>query len=172
MTAFIRLITALSRFFGGVAAALVLVMLGLVVYGTVQRYGLGGQAAWQYELVTYLVMAITFLASPYVLARGGHVGLDVVVRHLGRGWRIVLGLVATLFSLGFCLGLVWTGIDLLGEAVTEGWRTDAAGDVRLWIPYLSLPIGVTLLALQFVANLLGYLGGREPPLDSGDGFAS
>ena len=62
----------------------------------------------------------------------------------------------------------WTGVGLLREAFDEGWRFDSASDMWLWIPYLSLPVGVTLLALQFVANLLGYLGGREPPHDTGD----
>jgi TRAP-type C4-dicarboxylate transport system permease small subunit len=160
MALFIRLVTALSKFCGGFAAALIVVTLALVCQMVVLRYGLGQPAARQAELVTYLVIAVTFIASPYVLATRGHVNMNVLPRYLGGRGRTALALLASLFSLGFCLGLVWAGLDLLYEAVAEGWRTDAVEDVGLWIPYLSLPLGVGVLALQYVADILGSVTGR------------
>ena len=34
---------------------------------------------------------------------------------------------------------------------------------RLWIPYASMPIGLGLLTLQYVADLVCLVTGREPP---------
>ena len=34
---------------------------------------------------------------------------------------------------------------------------------RLWIPYCSMPIGLGLLTLQYVADLIKLVTGREPP---------
>jgi TRAP-type C4-dicarboxylate transport system permease small subunit len=34
---------------------------------------------------------------------------------------------------------------------------------RLWIPYLSMPIGLGLLVLQYAAELLSLVTGRSPP---------
>ena len=34
---------------------------------------------------------------------------------------------------------------------------------RLWIPYASMPIGLGILALQYLADLGSLLTGREPP---------
>ncbi len=34
---------------------------------------------------------------------------------------------------------------------------------RLWIPYLSMPIGLGLLVLQYLAELLCLVTGRAPP---------
>ena len=160
MTLFIRLVTALSNFCGGIAAALIVVTLVLVCQIVVFRYGLGQPTAWQAELVIYLMIAVTFIGSPYVLATRGHVNMNVLPRHLGPRGRTVLAFFASLFSLGFCVGLVWAGLDLVSEAVAEGWRSDAVADVGLWVPYLSLPLGIGILALQYVADILESVTGR------------
>jgi TRAP-type C4-dicarboxylate transport system permease small subunit len=34
---------------------------------------------------------------------------------------------------------------------------------RLWIPYSSMPIGLGILTLQFIADLLCLVTGRQPP---------
>jgi TRAP-type C4-dicarboxylate transport system permease small subunit len=34
---------------------------------------------------------------------------------------------------------------------------------RLWIPYGAMPVGLGILTLQYVADLLNLLTGREPP---------
>jgi len=34
---------------------------------------------------------------------------------------------------------------------------------RLWIPYSSMPIGLGLLTLQYVADIYNLATGREPP---------
>lgn len=161
MTLFIRLVTALSNFCGGFAAALIVVTVGLVCQMVVLRYGMGQPAARQGELVTYLMIALTFIASPYVLATRGHVTMTVLPRHLGPRGRAVLAVLAALFSLAFCVGLVWAGVDLVREAVAEGWRSDALWNVELWIPYLALPLGMSVLALQYLAEVVETLAGRR-----------
>jgi TRAP-type C4-dicarboxylate transport system permease small subunit len=35
--------------------------------------------------------------------------------------------------------------------------------VRLWIPYSSMPIGLGILTLQYVADIYNLVTGREPP---------
>lgn len=165
MTVLIHLITALSKFCGGVAAALVLAVLFLVCDIVVLRYLVGLPVTWQAELVTYLMIALTFIASPYVLVTRGHVNMDVLPRALGRAGRIVLGVLAAVISMGFCLGIAWASLGLLREAVSEGWRSDMVWGIGLWIPYVALPVGIGLLALQYLADILGYVSGREPSVD-------
>jgi len=33
----------------------------------------------------------------------------------------------------------------------------------LWIPYLALPLGIGLLALQYLADIIELLTGEDPP---------
>jgi TRAP-type C4-dicarboxylate transport system permease small subunit len=49
------------------------------------------------------------------------------------------------------------------EAWTNRWVSDTMWRARLWIPYGSMPIGLGILTLQYVADLINLVTGREPP---------
>jgi TRAP-type C4-dicarboxylate transport system permease small subunit len=66
-------------------------------------------------------------------------------------------------SLGFCLVLWVLCTQYWYQAYTEGWLSNTVWRARLWIPYLSLPIGLGLLVLQYIAELLCLLTGRALP---------
>ncbi|MGB8275863.1 MAG: TRAP transporter small permease [Alphaproteobacteria bacterium] len=161
MATFIRLITSLSRFLGGVAAALVAASLVLVCMMVVMRIGLGEPAPWPADIVTYLMMGLTFLGAPYVMSVHGHVTLSVMQKRGGHRWRVVLSVLAALVSGAFALAVTWAGARLIDVAVGEGWRADATFGLALWIPYLSLPVGSFLLALQCLAEILARVGAVE-----------
>jgi TRAP-type C4-dicarboxylate transport system permease small subunit len=59
--------------------------------------------------------------------------------------------------------LTWAGYDLFHEALVNGWTTDTVWALPLWIPYISLPIGIGLLSLQYVADILALLTGHSMP---------
>ncbi|HLA21108.1 MAG TPA: hypothetical protein VJZ74_06585, partial [Pseudolabrys sp.] len=41
--------------------------------------------------------------------------------------------------------------------------SDTMWRARLWIPYSAMPVGLGILTLQYVADLINLLTGREPP---------
>ena len=49
------------------------------------------------------------------------------------------------------------------EAYSKNWHSNTVWRARLWIPYLSMPIGLGLLVLQYVAELMCLVTGRAPP---------
>jgi TRAP-type C4-dicarboxylate transport system permease small subunit len=49
------------------------------------------------------------------------------------------------------------------EAWSNKWVSDTMWRARLWIPYSSMPIGLTLLTLQGVAELFELVSGRAQP---------
>jgi TRAP-type C4-dicarboxylate transport system permease small subunit len=161
MATLIRLITNLSRFLGGVSAALIAVSLILVCQVAVMRFGFGDPAPWPTDVVTYLMMGLTFLGAPYVQSVRGHVTLIVMQKQAGHGGRVALSVVAALFSLVFALLVAWAGVRLLGTAVREGWRDDNGLGLALWIPYLALPVGSALLALQCLVEVLERMAGVD-----------
>ncbi len=61
--------------------------------------------------------------------------------------------------------MVVYGYDYWHFAWARGWRSDTVWSVRLWIPYLALPIGFGLLLLQLIADLVAVLIGVDKPLD-------
>ncbi|HLF59448.1 MAG TPA: TRAP transporter small permease subunit [Alphaproteobacteria bacterium] len=157
MNALIRTVTAISRFFAGIAAAMVATSLVLVCQMVVMEYALGVPAPWPSEIVSYLMMGVAFFGTPYVFATGGHVAIGLFTHRPGR----IRGAIVVLVSLGFAMAFTVTGVALLAKAVSEGWKADDAAWMALWIPYLSFPLGAALLALQCLAELAAIVSGRE-----------
>ena len=127
------------------------------------RYVLNQNTIWQTDFVTWSLVAATFVGSPYVLLTRGHVNVDVLPQHLGDRARWWLALASIVMSLAFCVLLAVLTARLWHEAWEQRWVSDTMWRARLWIPYSSMPIGLAILTLQYVADLLSLLSGREPP---------
>ena len=163
MTLFIEGVRGLSRLCG-IVAAILLVAAALVVCQLVfVRYVLNASAVWQHEFVTFSLIGSTFLGSPYLLLTRGHVNVDLLPIYLSGRARFALALVASAVSLAFCLILLWASVIWWHEAWAKDWHAETVWAPALWIPYLALPVGIGLLALQYVADILALLTGREAP---------
>jgi TRAP-type C4-dicarboxylate transport system permease small subunit len=163
MNVFNRLITLISQACGIFAAALTAAAVVIVCQMVFIRYVLNGNTIWQTDFVTYSLIAATFIGAPYVLLTKGHVNVDVVPIYVGIRARWWLALSAILVSLGFCLLMTVLTYQFWHEAYEGRWVSDTMWRARLWIPYSAMPVGLGILALQYVADLLNLLTGREPP---------
>lgn len=163
MSAFIATVRRLSTLCGYLSVALLLAAVLVVCHLVFVRYALGQSAIWQHEFVTFSLVGATFLGSPYVLMIRGHVNVDLLPLYLGKRGRLALALFASGLSLAFCLIVMWTGWSWWHEAWAKGWRNETVWSPPLWIPWLSLPLGMALISLQYVADILALLTGRAKP---------
>jgi len=163
MTVFLQTVRWLSRMCGVVSAVLLIAAVLVVCHLVFVRYVLGASAIWQHEFVTFSLIGATFFGGPYLLLTHGHVNVDLLPMFMGRRGRVALALLASLLSLAFCLVIAWTGYVWWREAWTNGWRAETVWSPPLWIPYLAMPIGIGLMALQYVADILALATGRAAP---------
>jgi TRAP-type C4-dicarboxylate transport system permease small subunit len=163
MDQFVRTVRVLSLFCGYVAAALIGAAVLVVCHMVFVRYFLNQNTIWQTDFVTYSLVAATFIGSPYVLMTRGHVNVDVLPHYLGPRPRYWLALASVLMSLAFCIIMTVLTFMFWHEAWTNRWVSDTMWRARLWIPYGSMPIGLGILTLQYVADLINLVTGREPP---------
>ncbi|MBE7420095.1 MAG: TRAP transporter small permease [Ideonella sp.] len=163
MDAFIGAVRTASRVLGVAAAALIALGVLVVCQMVFVRYVLGHNTIWQTDFVTYSLVAAAFIGSPYVLMTRGHVNVDVLPHYAGRKLRYRLAVFAALVALVFALAMAVLTFLFWKEAWDNRWVSDTMWRARLWIPYASMPIGLTMLALQCLADLLALLSGREPP---------
>lgn len=163
MNAFIDMVARLSRLCGVLSVALLLAAVIAVCHLVFVRYVLGQSAIWQHEFTTFALIAATFLGSPYVLLVRGHVNVDLLPHYLGRRGRFAFALVAAAISLAFCLVILWSGTLWWHQAWAGGWRGQTVWAPVLWIPWLSMPLGMGLLSLQYVADILALATGRAQP---------
>jgi len=148
---------------GVLGALFILATLVIEVVGIAGRQ-LGLSMAGIDAYAGYCLAAGSFLAMPYALRRGDHIRVTLVLSRLKgrtRYWIEVLCLtVATLLSAYFA----WFSAKLV-------WGSYAFHDVSqnvdatpLWIPQLSMALGLFGLAVAFAEQLLIALGtGKLPP---------
>lgn len=74
-----------------------------------------------------------------------------------------LELLGGVLSLLFCVAMAYYSALWWYDTLERGRTTPTMARIPLWIPYLSLPLGMLMLSLQYVANLLElFFSGREP----------
>jgi TRAP-type C4-dicarboxylate transport system permease small subunit len=163
MDYFIRGVRLLSQACGIVAAALTALAVVVVCQMVFVRYVLNQTTIWQTDFVTFSLVAATFIGAPYVLLTKGHVNVDVLPLYVGQRARWWLALVAIGISLAFALVMAVLTFQFWHEAFENNWRSESMWRARLWIPYMAMPVGLGVLTLQYVADLINLLTGREPP---------
>jgi TRAP-type C4-dicarboxylate transport system permease small subunit len=161
--AWVRGVHALSRAFGVFSAGLILLSVGVVCQMVFVRAVLGQSSIWQTEFVTFALIAATFLGAPYVLLTRGHVSVDVLPLMVRQPARLKLHFIGSVLALAFCALFLWASLPWWYETWELGQTTSSIWRARLWIPYLSVPVGLALLCLQYVAEICSVLAGRELP---------
>jgi TRAP-type C4-dicarboxylate transport system permease small subunit len=163
MDTFIRTMAFLSRVAGVVAAFLIGFAVLVICDMVIERYILNLTTIWQIDAVTYCIVGATFISSSYVLMTRGHVNVDILPLHLGPTARYWLALITGLLGLAFCVSIFILTAAYWYEAFSERWLSNTVWRARLWIPILSMPVGIGLLILQYVTDLLCLVTGRSLP---------
>lgn len=146
----LRLVDWLSEVAGYTSAVLVLAAALIVCYGVLLRYFLGASTVWQTELSIYFLIYATFVGAAYGLRHGDHVRVDLVVRRFPPVAREVAKLAAAVLGIGLAAVVAVLTYELWWHAVTTGRRSGTAWNPPLMFPYAILPLGMTLVVLQYV----------------------
>ena len=143
----------------GVAAAVALLMIAVVILAQIAARLLGTQIPAADDFAAWSMAASAFLALPYALQHGEHIRVTLILQRLsGRTERVVETL-ATAMGLLLSVWAAWHACTF----VFDSWRYDevAQGVLRvpLWIPQIAMPIGLVLLAALMAERLWRCLSG-------------
>jgi len=129
------------------------VVVGAYVMEVVLRYGFNSPTRWSADLVSYLLLFITFMAMPQVTASGGHVAVTALLERLSPGRQRTAGRVIAAVGVAVCLLLGWIALQetlrqfsgrvtmMAAYPVPKAW-------ISLWIVY-----GLGSSALYFLRAL-------------------
>ena len=159
-----RLSAALGAFFHflAVLAALILLAMVAVVSADILLRNLARTSfTWANEVSEYALYLITLLAAPWLLRRGQHVRLDLVLVLVPPRVAWAMELVADAIGFLVCLVLLRYGV-----AVTlDSWRTGSVTIKNLvfteWWLLAPLPAVFLLLAIEFVFRFHRLLTGEK-----------
>ncbi|WP_338550902.1 TRAP transporter small permease [Roseovarius phycicola] len=166
---FLRSVAAVSTLAGWCSAAMIVAAVMITCQMIFVRFVLNGSTVWQTEAVIYLVIAATLIGLPYVQRLRGHVNVDLIPLALPPKARFGLAMVTLSLSILIVGVMLFYGYDYWHFAWERGWKSDTVWGVRLWIPYLALPVGFGLLLLQLIADLVAVIIGVDKPFGLEDG---
>lgn len=161
--AFLRIVAAISTVAGWISAGMIVAAVLITCQMIYVRFVLNGSTVWQTEAVVYLVIGATLVGLAYVQRLRGHVNVDLIPLALPPRVRFGMCIVTLSLSILIVGVMLFYGYEYWHFAWDRGWRSDTVWGVKLWIPYLALPVGFGLLLLQLLADLVAVLTGVDKP---------
>jgi TRAP-type C4-dicarboxylate transport system permease small subunit len=160
LNSYIAFMARLSTALAIVAAAMLVIGMLTIVYMIVHR-SLGYASYWEIEFSIYLVVGAVFLGCPYALATNGHVSVDLLTEFLPPRAGRIASLVAAFIGLLACLYLTWIGFELTWDALLSGERSESLWRPLKWPLYATMPFGLGITLLQYVAEFMKLARGEE-----------
>lgn len=160
---FLKAVAAISTLAGWCSAGMIVAAVAITCQMIVVRFVLNGSTVWQTEAVIYLVIAATLIGLPYVQRLRGHVNVDLIPISLPPRARFFMAILTAVLSIAIVGMMLFYGYEYWHFAWDRGWRSDTIWGVRLWIPYMAIPVGFGLLLLQLIADLVAVLTRVDKP---------
>jgi TRAP-type C4-dicarboxylate transport system permease small subunit len=152
MRDFIRFSDGLSNACAVLASVMLAVATAIVCWMVFYR-AMGNATYWELESAVYLMVAAVFLGSPYCLKTNGHVSVDLLQHYLPRKAEDALKIGIGIVGLLVCGYLTYVGADLTLRSFHENETTGSLWNPPRWPLYLTMPLGLGLTALQYVAEI-------------------
>ena len=135
-------------------AALLLGVMALAVTLDVLARNLGwGNTGWVVEVSEYSLPVATLLVAPWLLHRGEHVRLDVLLTMFPRTLALALDRAANLLGIAICAVFVWYGSRLILDSARLGSMVVKTLSMPEWWQYALVPVSFFLLAVEFARRL-------------------
>jgi len=144
---------SVERFFNGVAAAIVVFMMGLTTVDVALRYLFNSPLAGVYTLCEMLMVGIVYLAIAYVQQQKGHVRVDVLIDHLQGPPRLAFELGTLILALVSFSLMTWQAGRLAWDAWVTGDYAMGLIEYPFWPTKFAMTFGLGLLCLRLVTDI-------------------
>jgi TRAP-type C4-dicarboxylate transport system permease small subunit len=158
MTRFSVLLARLFDILAVIASLTLLAMVALVTADIILRNTLGVGFSWANEVTEYALYLITLLTAPWLLRRGQHVRIDMMLVIVPPRLAWACEAAADIIGLAASLVLVWYGTVMTAQSARLGSLTIKNLVFPEWWLLAPLPICFALIAIEFVFRFHRLLG--------------
>jgi TRAP-type C4-dicarboxylate transport system permease small subunit len=138
----------------GWIAALCLVAAALIITEAVLvRKLLGASTIWQIEASVFLLIFTVFVGAAFVQKNDHHLNVDLLIIHLPPKVREITLIAVSIVSCILVAILAVYAWPMWWESWINSEHSESLWGPPLWIPYLFLPLGMTLLFLQYIVYI-------------------
>ena len=136
-------------------------MVASITYDVILRYVFIAPTHWALEVNTFLLAFLCVIPAGDVLRVGSQIRITFLYDRLRPAVKARLDILRAAAGLFFCSIMIWKGWDMAWKAWLHNDRMSTSLGTPMVIPYLFLPVGFLLLALQYLSHVTGTL--RKPP---------
>ncbi|MFH1758833.1 MAG: TRAP transporter small permease [Pseudomonadota bacterium] len=151
--------TRVEKFIVGILALSAII---ISFWAVIARYMLHNPPDWAEEIVIYLIIWAVFFTASILAAEKGHVAATLIVERFPLKARRYLAVFNGLVALSFCVAVSVLGYKIVAAAYIYDERSLTALRFPVWIPYLSVAAGCTLVALRYVLRVYRLLFSFQP----------
>jgi C4-dicarboxylate transporter DctQ subunit len=154
MTPMTKVLDRIFEFLAVVISLILIFMTLTIGYAIFARaVGLPGPL-WIVQFNEYAMLYATFLGGAWLLSKGKHVSIELVVSRFSPRTQRIFDLIHSLLGIGVCGILCWYGTLTTIENFQRKVIHVQAVDVPMAYLLFVIPLGFFLLVLQFVRNFV------------------
>ena len=118
-----------------------------VFYQVLGRYVFSYKLGAAAETATMAQIWMILLASGIAMKKNMHVGVDILLRKLNVKAQKIVVTASTIIIMVFLIMVLKGSVQLI---VVGAQSTSPAISIPMWIPYLSVPIGIVYIMLELI----------------------
>jgi TRAP-type C4-dicarboxylate transport system permease small subunit len=147
------IIDGLTRGTGWLAALSLVAAAFIITEAVIARKVFGVSTIWQIQGSVYLLMFSVFAGAPFVQKNEAHLNVDLVIVHFSPKSREIILIIVSIATCLLALLVAWYAWPMWWESVVKNTHSESLWGPPLWIPYFFLPLGMSLLFLQYIVYI-------------------
>ncbi len=146
-------IDILSRITGWMAALCLVAAALIITEAVLARKIFGVSTIWQIEASVFLLIFTVFAGAAFVQKNEHHLNVDLIIIRFPPKVREIILIGVSVLSCVLAAVIAWYAWPMWWEALINREHSESLWGPPLWIPYLFLPLGMTLLFLQYIVYI-------------------
>ncbi len=149
-----RILNVITNITGVVAGLLVLFTGFMIVYEVICRSIFNAPTEWVMEISTYCVVVAGFLGMGVAYAGKKHIHVDILISRLSPKARCYIEFGIAFIGAFYSLIFMQQSWEMAMFSLEINNCAPTTLSTPLWIPQISMPIGLLVLLLQIIRTIL------------------
>jgi TRAP-type C4-dicarboxylate transport system permease small subunit len=140
-----------------IAGVLIMCQMLVELYEVIARYFLNRPTIWGMEFCEYTLFLMGFLGTTWVLKRGAHIKVTIVLERLKPRTQTYFNLFASFIGIMISLIIFWFSLKTSWENYVTGVRVVKTYSLHKWFFLSFIALGYLLMLIEFVRQFSGHL---------------